>query len=230
MSLLKDFVHLFYPKICVSCSAFLLKEEEVLCSFCLSDLPFMNIKNYENNKVAALFFGRVPIKKAVSFMYFRKHGVSQKLIHALKYKGNEKIGHFLGYWFGNQLKNNNVFKDVDCIIPVPLHPKKEKKRGYNQLTKFGMALSETLNIPYKTTFLQRVSTSQTQTLKDRLERFKNTSTQFYAINTNDLKGKHILLIDDVITTGATLEACCKELLKTENITISIATITYSEEL
>ena len=161
-------------------------------------------------------------------MYYRKDGKTKDLIHHLKYKGNQEIGTFIGEWFGSVLNESNEFNDIDCIIPVPLHPKKQKQRGYNQLTTFGLSVSKHLNKPYITDALLRTTASKTQTFKQRFERFSNSGTKFSVPNTSILKNKHILLIDDVITTGATLESCCKELLTSENIKISIATIAYTE--
>lgn len=229
MLFLKDILHLFYPNLCVSCSTSLLKSERILCAFCRHDLPIINTNNFNNNEITNAFYGRINIKKATSFLYFNKKNSTQKLIHQLKYKGNQEVGTFIGNWFGSNLKEHHFFNDIDCIIPVPLHPKKEKTRGYNQLTTFGKSLSEIANIVYKDELLLRISSTKTQTLKERFERFSNSNTVFHLTNTSALKNKHILLIDDVITTGATIEACCNELLKTENITISIATISYTQQ-
>ena len=229
MQILKDFLQLFYPSLCVCCEKELLSEEKIICSFCSFDLPIINHTNYKDNRVAQTFFGRVPIEKATSFLYFRKVGKTRDLIHELKYKSNEDIGVFLGNWFGQILKDSNQFNDIDCIIPVPLHKKRLQERGYNQVTKFGECLSTILNVTYNPEVLVRVSSTKTQTFKERLERFSNNETKFKLTNSSILKDKHVLLIDDVITTGATLEACCKELLKTTgNIKISIVTMAFTE--
>lgn len=225
---LKDFIELFYPKLCAVCESQLLSEEKVLCTYCRHDLPLMDITNFKDNRVINSFYGRIPIEKAISFLYYRKVGKAKTLIHQLKYKGNQEIGTFLGDWFGRILKELNVFNDVDYIVPVPLHPKKEKQRGYNQLTTFGLRLSTLLEIPYQPNILVRKSTEKTQTLKQRFERFSNASTKFSIADNSLFTNKHILLIDDVITTGATLEACCVALLKTPQIKISIATMAFTE--
>lgn len=228
MLFIKGILNVFYPHLCI-CNRQLLETEKILCSVCRHNLPIISIKNYAKNEITQIFYGRIPIKKAASFLYFKKDNSTQKLIHHLKYKGNQEIGTLLGNWFGNILKDQNAFKDVDYIIAVPLHPKKEKTRGYNQITTFCISLSKILEIKHLENILQRVSLTKTQTLKQRFERFSNSDTKFFLTDTKILENKHILLVDDVITTGATLEACCNELLKTKNVRISIATMAYTEQ-
>lgn len=229
MQFFKDILYLFYPNLCVGCSNNLLQNEKIICSFCRHELPIIEFNKLNNKKLKSIFIGKIPIKKVRSFLYYRKHGKVQHLIHELKYKNQEEIGKVVGLWFGNLLRENNTFGNVDYIIPVPLHRKKLKKRGYNQLTKFGKSLSEILNIEYISGILIKTSITKTQTFKKRFERFSDSNTKFKLINTSIFEDKHVLLIDDVITTGATLEACCKELLKTKNITISIATMAFTEK-
>lgn len=229
MQFLKDFLYLFFPKICITCKENLLNNEYVLCTICKHDLPLINDNTYINKKLTSIFFGKTNVNTVKSFLYYRKEGKVQQLIHNLKYKNREDIGYFLGKWFGHLLKEQQTFTNIDYIIPVPLHPRKLKLRGYNQVTQFGISLSNILNIEYKPKVLIRTSTSKTQTLKQRFERFSNINTKFKLVDTQFFENKHILLIDDVITTGATLEACCNELLKTKNITISIATLAYTEK-
>ena len=161
-------------------------------------------------------------------MFYRKKGNTQKLIHDLKYKGNEEIGVLFGNWLGEILKENKEFSAIDYIIPVPLHPKKLRERGYNQVTKFGQTVGKHLNITYLENSLIRISSTKTQTFKARFERFNNIDTKFLLTDPSFFDHKNILLIDDVITTGATLEACAKEFLKSKNCTISILTIAYTE--
>lgn len=228
MKILKDFFKIFYPELCANCDSQLSQNEKTICTFCRHDLPLTNFLNYSDNKITKTFYGRVTIEKATSLLFFRKKGITKNLIHELKYKGNEEIGTFFGNWLGEILKDNNEFSDINFIIPVPLHPKKMKKRGYNQVSKFGEKLSYHLKKPFLENVLLRTSTSKTQTFKARFERFNNNDTKFQLNNTSIFKNKHILLIDDVITTGATLEACTKELQKTANVKISILTIAYTE--
>jgi ComF family protein len=228
MKLLKDFFYLFYPNICANCNQQLLQNEKIICVFCRHDLPLTNFNSYTNNKVFTIFYGRITIEKAYSLLLFRKEGITKNLIHNLKYKGNETVGVFFGNWLGEILYKNKEFSSVDFIIPVPIHSKKKKIRGYNQVTKFGECLSTHLNIPFVEDILIRQSTTKTQTLKSRFDRFKNLDTKFLLTDTIAFKGKHILIIDDVITTGATLEACALALLKTSDLRISILTMAYTE--
>ena len=228
MNFLKDLFYLFYPSICSNCSEQLLQNENVICTFCRHDLPLTNFTSYTKNKVSAIFFGRVTIEKAYSLLLFRKEGITKNLIHDLKYRGNEGVGIFFGNWLGEILMKNKEFSTVDLIVPVPIHLKRKKIRGYNQVTKFGERLSTYLNIPFIEDVLVRQSSTKTQTLKSRFERFNDLETKFLVNNTTQFKGKHLLIIDDVITTGATLEACASALLKTPNIKISILTMAYTE--
>ena len=228
MNFLKDLFYLFYPSICSNCSEQLLQNENVICTFCRHDLPLTNFTSYTKNKVSAIFFGRVTIEKAYSLLLFRKEGITKNLIHDLKYRGNEGVGIFFGNWLGEILMKNKEFSTVDLIVPVPIHLKRKKIRGYNQVTKFGERLSTYLNIPFIEDVLVRQSSTKTQTLKARFERFNDLETKFLVTNTTQFKGKHLLIIDDVITTGATLEACAQALLKTPDIKISILTMAYTE--
>lgn len=228
LKFLNDLFHLFYPKLCANCEQQLVQNETVICTFCRHDLPLTNFTDYTENKVSKIFYGRVSIEKAYSLLFFRKKGITKKLIHELKYKGNEEIGVFFGNWLGELLAENKKFADIDCIIPVPLHPKRKKERGYNQVHKFGVYLSEHLNIQLIENKLIRDSSSKTQTFKSRFERFSDLETKFFLNDVSFFENKHVLLIDDVITTGATIEACAKELQKTPEIKISILTIAFTE--
>ncbi len=228
MKILKDLFYLFYPNICANCNEQLLQNEKVICTFCRHDLPLTNFQSYTKNKVSRIFSGRITIEKAYALLFFRKQGITKNLIHDLKYRGNEGVGVFFGNWIGETVAKNKEFSTVDFIVPVPIHAKKKKIRGYNQVTKFGECLSMHLKVPLNEDVLIRQSATKTQTLKSRFERFNDLESKFSARNTSIFKEKHILIIDDVITTGATLEACAKELLKTPGIKISILTMSYTE--
>ncbi|MGG6229564.1 ComF family protein [Tenacibaculum sp. SDUM215027] len=229
MRFLKDIFYLFYPNLCVNCEITLLQNEKFLCTTCKNDLPIIDDNKHTNVTLMSNFYGKVPIEGVRSFLFYKKEGVTQKLIHQLKYKNQPEIGIFIADWFGEQLRLSTTFVDVDYIIPVPLHSKKFKKRGYNQVTEFGERLSYILDVEYKPNILIRTSIAKTQTLKQRFERFSNSKTKFKILDTTFFEHKHVLLIDDVITTGATLEACANELLKTKNITISVATMAYTQK-
>ena len=226
--LLKDLFHVFFPSLCVNCSSKLVSSEQFLCTLCLSDLPIIRHNEATQKILQSIFYGKVPIEQIYSFLYYSKFGITQKLIHELKYKNQPDIGVFLGKWINFNLRKLHMFTNIDYVVPVPLHPTKKKKRGYNQVTKFGKTLSEALNAHYKPNILVRKTKMNTQTFKQRFERFSTTKSTFEITNEQFFINKHILLIDDVITTGATLVACCNELLKTQNIKISICTMAYTE--
>ncbi len=222
------FFNLFYPNHCICCDETLLDQEKIICLGCRTDLPFVDNRDFKSNPLTQVLEGRIPIENAASFLFYSSSGKVKQLIHELKYKSKQEIGTYLGKWFGRLLQASNQFTTIDCIIPVPLHKKKLKKRGYNQLTKFGESLSDILQVPFKENIVERINLTNTQTLKKRLERFKNVDTVFSVSKPDLIEKNHILLIDDVVTTGATLEACSKELLKSQNIKISIATIALTE--
>jgi len=224
MSLFDDFISLFYPRLCAGCSTPLFKGEEVLCLKCLADLPKSNFHQYLNNPVYQIFIGRMNIAMATSFCRFDKGGRLQHLLHQLKYKGNRQVGHKLGLLFGCDLIQNALYQDIDAIVPVPLHPRKEKKRGFNQSFEICKGLSEGMKKPIIAGNLMRVIHSSSQTRKNRFERWENVSGIFNVQNETILIDKHLLLVDDVVTTGATLEACCEPLLKIPGVRVSIATI------
>jgi len=225
---LKDVFYLFFPKTCVCCDEQLLKNETEVCLKCRFELPTTNFTDEIDNKVEQTFYGRVKIEFATALLFYRTKGISQKLIYQLKYRGKQEIGTFLGQWIGAELKESKRFPSIDYIVPVPLHVKKLKKRGYNQLSTFGNSISDILDVPFINNVLIKESVTDTQTLKGRIERWKNVDEIFHLSNAPFFEDKHILLIDDVITTGATLEACALELSKAKNIKISIATMAFTE--
>jgi len=225
---LQHLFNLFYPDTCVCCDQYLLDQEKIICIECRLDLPFIETGNSTYNPLLETLKGKVIVEEGTSFLYYHPVGKVKKLIHQLKYKNNQKVGVFLGEWFGLKLLETKAYNNIDYIIPVPLHKDKLRLRGYNQLTKFGETLSSILNIEYLEGILIRNTMAKTQTLKKRLDRFKSLVNNFSLINADLLKNKHVLLIDDVVTTGATLEACCNELLKVEGMKISIVTIALTE--
>jgi ComF family protein len=224
MMLFDDLISLFYPRLCAGCNTPLVKGEEVLCLNCLADLPRTNYHLYLENPVFQIFIGRAKIELATSFCHFDKGGRLQHLLHQLKYKGNCRVGQKLGMLLGADLIQNNLYQDIDAIIPVPLHPKKEKKRGFNQSAEIGKGLSESMCRPLIEGNLVRAINVASQTRKGRFERWENVSGIFRIKNGVGLTGKHLLLVDDVVTTGATLEACCEPLLAIPGVRVSIATL------
>jgi len=224
MTFSDDLIALFYPRLCAGCSVSLVRGEEVLCLNCLADLPRTNYHLYRENPVFLQFAGRARIELATSFCRFDKGGRLQHLLHQLKYKGNLQVGRRMGQLLGYDLIQNGVYGNIDAIIPVPLHPKKEKKRGFNQSAEICKGLSDAMNRPVIVGNLIRVIHSATQTRKGRFERWENVSGIFSVKNGDSLKDKHLLLVDDVVTTGATLEACCIPLLDISGVKVSIATL------
>ncbi len=219
-----DFLALVYPKLCMACEAPLYKGEHSFCLHCRAGLPRTGYHHKADNPVSRLFYGRVRLHAAAAFLTFHKAGKVQRLIHQLKYKGQQEVGVDAGVLYGNELRESPLFADVDTIVPIPLHPSRERQRGYNQATCFGRGLAQAMHAELDTTSLIRASVTSTQTRKSRFDRWKNVEEVFLLRNADTLAGKHILLVDDVVTTGATLEACAQELLKIPNVRVSVATI------
>lgn len=226
-TILTDFVDLVFPNICESCTNSLSKSERLICTECRLAFPKTNFHQIKANPFYQKFQGQVPIDHAFSYLYYQKTGRVQKLLQALKYNNKPEIGLLLGRWYASFLLEDNSFvPNWDVIIPIPLHPKKLKKRGYNQSEKFGQGLSEVLNIPLNTDSLIRTKFTDTQTKKSKEERWKNVN-KIFEVKNQQLKNKRILLVDDVVTTGATMEAAIQALLTQEVQGISITTIAYA---
>lgn len=224
MKLLDDFISLFYPNICTGCNNPLVGGEHQICLNCLADLPVTGFEKIIDNPVAKIFWGRAEITYATAFCRFDKGGKLQHILHQLKYKGNKEVGQKLGAIYGFRLIQTSFYKEIDAIIPVPLHPKKERARGFNQSNEIGRGMAEAMGKPLITNNLIRDVHTESQTRKGRFERWENVSGIFEVRNETELAGKHLLLIDDVVTTGATLEACTQVLLKVKDVKVSIATL------
>jgi len=217
-------LNLFFPKSCPGCDSFLLNNENVICTQCRHNLPITNHHKIRNNEIFQKFYGRIPLEHGSALLYFHKKGIVQQMIHQLKYKGKEEIGEIIGSWYSSELKDLEQIKSIDYIIPVPLHKKRLRERGYNQVEAFGRALSVNLGITYNDTLLYRKLYTRTQTKKDLLGRADVINTVFDVDFSEIHTGKHFLLIDDVITTGSTLEACSRAILKIPDAKISIVCI------
>ncbi|MBB5636561.1 ComF family protein [Pedobacter cryoconitis] len=232
MSLIKqltaDFFHLLFPECCNACGTRLFYGEKCICIRCLYDLPYTDFHLYPDHPAAKLFWGRLPCQEVMALLYFKKGTKAQNLIHQLKYKGQIDVGFMLGLMIGEKLLSNPSYQKADLIIPVPLHRKKENSRGYNQSKSIADGIAKILQLPVVTGLLIRQTDTFTQTKKSRYSRFENMQSVFKLSKSHILKNQHVLLIDDVITTGATLEACGKILLDSGLNKLSIAAAAYAE--
>ena len=225
---LHDFVALLFPQLCAACHETLVNGEHLICTDCIYSLPFTDFHQQPGNIVARQFWGKIKVEAAYALYYFNKGGKIQNLMHQFKYKGVKQIGNLLGNIAGSQLAKNDIFKTVAIIIPVPLHKKRMRERGYNQSTCFAEGLAEKVNATVDDGNLIRTVATETQTHKNRFARFENMQQVFAVKYPERLIDKHVLLVDDIVTTGSTLEACGAELLKIPGLKLSIATIAYSE--
>ena len=222
--MLKSIVNLFFPKVCYACHNLLNDNADTICLNCRHDLPITNFHFDNNDSVAKVLYGRAKIENGTALFRFEKKGNVQRLIHNLKYKDHEHIGFVLGNWLGGELKTLEAYKNIDAVIPVPLHKNKLKKRGYNQVAMFGQQIAAALNTDYLDDVLVKITNTKSQTTKGRFTRWNNTDELFALKNMEAIDNKHILIVDDIITTGATIEACIGVLNQVKNIKISVATI------
>jgi len=220
-TLWNDIIGFFFPHLCVICKDKLNENEQFICLDCLVQLPKTNNWLEKDNKPEQFFAGRFPFERIGSFAHFVKGGSMQQIIHELKYRNNPQIGEFIGRICGNELKSSDFLTGIDYIVPVPLHSKRQKQRGYNQSLEVARGISETTGIPVNCDTLIRTINNISQTKNSRFDRWKNVENIFSVNDPEVFKGKHILLIDDVITTGSTLESCAKEVLKCHRSRLSI---------
>ena len=225
--LIHDFISLIFPRICAGCGNSLWKNEEVICHFCEYRLPKTGFHKEQDNPVFNLFTGRVIIEGAAAFLFFNKGNNVQRLVHQLKYKGRKDIGVFLGECYGLALKHSSPYRDAEVIVPVPLHKKRYMKRGYNQSEQFALGLSAIMKIPVDRHLLARTVATETQTRKSRFSRYQNVRDIFSVSSPETWCGKHLLLVDDVITTGATLESGIIALHTIPDVRISVVSIAAS---
>ena len=219
-----EFLHLFFPKLCPSCSSALYRNEQVICFRCRHQLPRTGFHLQAGNPLERVFWGRVPFRAAAACFIFRKEGGVQQLLHHLKYKNAPDIGREIGRIYSQDLMLAPAFKSSELIIPVPLHPEKKRIRGYNQSAVFGEGLEAHLPARLREDILVRTTNTGTQTRRSRFARWENVESVFEVQQTENIRGKRILLIDDVITTGATLEACAMHLFTAGAAEISVACI------
>lgn len=220
---LESFINLIYPRICEGCGRSLYRAEDTICTHCLMKIPKTGFEGIPDNHVSKLFWGRVKIEHATSFFFYEKSTIYQRLMQNFKYKGVQKIGSILGNFFGRQLDNTD-FSKVDVIIPIPLHKVKQSQRGFNQSEVIANGIGEILKKPVHSNVVKRTKHTSTQTSKSRYDRWKNIQAVFQCKKPEILENKHILLVDDIITTGATIESLTEELLKIKGVKVSVATL------
>jgi len=217
-------LRLFYPDLCCGCGESLLRGESTVCFSCMTKIAKTDYHTYSDNPVARLFYGKINVENAAAMCFYDKGSLIQHMMHQLKYKHKPEVGIFFGRRLGKMLAESELYKDIDAVIPIPLHPKKLKIRGYNQSKVIADGFIQGFPIAVIEDVLVRIEFTETQTKKNRWDRYQNVKDMFAVQNPDKIKGKHVLLIDDVITTGATIEACAKHLLAVEGVRLSIAGI------
>jgi ComF family protein len=225
---IKDFISLFYPEVCLCCGESLAAQEEFVCTMCIFKLPKTNFHTQTDNTLSKVFAGRAEVNAAAAWCYYQKGNSVQDLVHELKYKGKKELGISIGKWYGHDLKQSASYEKIEVVVPVPLHKKKLKRRGYNQSAYFAKGLAESMKIVCLEDGLMRTIDTETQTRKSRYSRWENVKDIFSANKVEELRGKHVLLVDDIITTGATIEACVHTLKAIPVASVSIASIGYTE--
>lgn len=217
-----DFISTLYPDNCINCSDILVTNEQYLCTSCTIDLPLTNYHLDPNNALYQKFAHNPTVIDAYAYLYFRQNGVTQKILHELKYKSRAHIGEFFGALLGTEILRADL--NYDLIVPVPIHWRKKRKRGYNQSDHIARGISSVINVPVHEDVLTKVTNTQSQTNKSKLERWKNVEDSFRIVKPTVLYQKRILLVDDVITTGATLSALCDQMVKCDVDTITVAAL------
>lgn len=221
-SIWKHLIELFFPRTCICCDKRLIEDEKHICLGCNLSLPKTDHLAKDNNQLEVFFSGRFPFSRIASFAYFVKGGSIQKIVHGLKYKNNPEVGVYIGKLCGIEMRSQLAFQNIDFLLPIPLHPKRLAKRGYNQALMIAKGISTETNIPIMEDNLIRVIDNPSQTQNSRIARWKNSEGIFAIKSKNMLTNKHVLLIDDIITTGSTIETCAKLLLLETNGNIKIS--------
>ena len=222
LEVLRGFAQLMYPSLCITCRDLLLGGEDFLCTHCAVALPVTGFEAFKDNPLSMVFWGRLPIETGTALCWFEKGGKVQTLVHHFKYRGDLALGEHLGCLLGKRLRHASLYKDLDVVTAVPLHPAKERRRGFNQSAVLAQGIARALDIAFRDEVLVRRSDTATQTKKSRFRRWENVSDVFEVRHQDTLENKHILLVDDVITTGSTLEACGQQLLQVKGVKLWIA--------
>jgi len=225
----KSLLHLMFPHVCAGCGTDVLDSEQPICLRCLEALPRTHFEQYHSNPVEKIFWGRLPLVAATAQYYFTKGALIQRLMHQFKYKGDKALGFYLGQQIGMSLAQNNRFADIDALVPLPLFAAKERARGYNQASVLCEGIAEVLQKPILRNNIIRMTHTETQTKKNRMERWQNMEGRFEVADAKSMLGKHLLLVDDVVTTGATLEACGRILLEVGDVRLSVATLCVASD-
>ncbi len=220
---LQSVLDLLFPRLCIMCYCETPNEGQNFCIDCLINMPHTDHFKKKDNMAVRKFWGRFPLEEAASVLNFYNYTDVRWMIHRLKYEGRKDIGHILGMMAGRKMLKSSFFKDIDIIVPIPLHPEKRAKRGYNQAAYFGKGISEILSIPMRQDVIKKHIYTKSQTTMSRMERIKNVFDSFELTDAMGIQGRHILIVDDVLTTGATIEACARKLLEARNIKISVVT-------
>ncbi len=223
-NILNDINTILLPQVCFGCNAHLRRGERLLCTLCRNQLPLTEYNFIDENPIDRIFYGRINIKKANSFLFYSEKGIVKTLIHYLKYKNQPQIGSFLGNWYGQILAETGTLNQIDLVVPVPLHWKKLRKRGYNQVSHFAELLAHYINARYIDDLLIKTANTKTQTGKGRTFRWQNDRDLYILSDPQLLKGKNVLLVDDVITTGATIEACGRALKSADDVNIYVVSM------
>lgn len=223
----ESLLHLVFPNVCEGCGSDLVEKDSFLCLRCYSSLPKTNFHLHSPNPIEKIFWGRLPVTNATAQYYFTKESMMQHLLHQVKYKSNKQLGYYLGELMGYQLAESDSFSSVDALIPLPLFPSRERKRGYNQAAVLCNGMARIIKKPVLKEVIIRPQPTESQTNKNRVERWQNMEGRFQLISEEQLEGRHVLLVDDVITTGATMEACGRVLLQAANVRLSLAALCFS---
>ena len=225
-----DFLSLFFPRLCLACSVHLVRGEKVLCTECLLTMARTDFHLRRDNPLEHAFWGRCMIERAAAFSVYNRGSRIRKLIHALKYNGRKEIGKMLGELYGTILSESGFMHDIDIIVPVPLHPARQRKRGYNQSEYIAYGLSEATKVAVKNNIIRRIEQTDSQTKRGRYERWENVKGLFFVPEPQEIRGKHILVVDDVITTGSTMEACVNALHEAGEVKVSIVALAAAQKL